>query len=93
MLQFFALVTAIWLFKRYLINKNWRTTQYYSALFTAFLGLQWLFVFHNTGGLQNGWFTLFINVNQVRRHCLSRTHVPLVPLVCSCTLLARSKLT
>ena len=62
--SYFAVVVAIGLFQTYLINKNWRTTQYLSTTFTGFLGLQWLLVFYDVGGLRNGWFTIFITLNQ-----------------------------
>lgn len=63
--NYLALVVAIAIFQTYLINRNWRITQYLSSLFTGILGLQWLLVFYNTGGLQNAWFTIFINTNQL----------------------------
>ena len=52
------------LFQTYLINRNWRFTQYFSTAVTSFLGLQWLLVFYNIWGLRNGWFTIFIALNQ-----------------------------
>jgi hypothetical protein len=58
-----ALVTAIWIFQTYLINKNWRYTQYGSTILAAFLGLVWLSAFYNEGGTMNGWFTIFIDLD------------------------------
>jgi hypothetical protein len=46
---YFGLVCAIWLFQKYLINKNWRYTQYGSAILAALLGLVWIAPFHNAG--------------------------------------------
>jgi hypothetical protein len=62
---FLALVFAIWIFQTFLINRNWRITQYASNIFTAILGLQWLLAYYDTGGLRNPWFTILINTNQV----------------------------
>lgn len=59
-----AVVVAVWVFQTYLINVNWRTTQYLSFTFTAVLGLQWLLPIYNVGGLRSGWFTIFIDSNQ-----------------------------
>lgn len=59
--------TAIWLFKTYLINRNWRMSQYGSTLFSTVLGLLWLLVFYNVGGTQDPWFTIFIDLDQVSR--------------------------
>ena len=56
---------AIWVFKTYLINRNWRWTQYASTLFSSVLGLLWLLVYYNIGGVQNAWFTIFIDLDQV----------------------------
>lgn len=62
-----ALVTAIWLFQRFLINKNWRITQYASTCIAAFLGLIWIAPYYNEGGTMNAWFTIFIDLDTVRK--------------------------
>lgn len=61
-----ALVLAIWLFQKYLIHKNWRHTQYASNVFSAVLGLAWIPAYYNMGGLMNGWYTIFIDLDTVR---------------------------
>ena len=66
---FVALAAAIWIFQRYLLNSNWRNTQYASNIFTAVLGLQWLLAFYDVGGLLNPWYTILINTNQVGQDC------------------------
>lgn len=58
-----ALAFAIWIFKTYLINKNWRYTQYGSTIISSVLGLLWLLVFYNVGGLMDPWFTIFIDLD------------------------------
>ena len=63
---YFGLSIAIYLFKTYLINRNWRFSQYGSTLFSSTLGLLWLLVFYDIGGAQNAWFTIFIDLDQVR---------------------------
>eukprot|EP00981_Chlorochromonas_danica_P010949 scaffold3553_cov180-Ochromonas_danica.AAC.16 len=59
-----ALVLAIWIFQRFLINRNWRHTQLLSTIATRLLGLLWLLSFYNTGGLMDPWFTIFIDLDQ-----------------------------
>ncbi len=61
-----ALVLAIWLFQKYLINRNWRWTQYGSTYFAALLGLLWIFPYYNSGGTMDPWFTIFIDLDTVR---------------------------
>jgi hypothetical protein len=60
-----ALVFAIWLFQKYLINRNWRYTQYGSTFFAALLGLIWIFPYYNSGGTMDPWFTIFIDLDTV----------------------------
>jgi hypothetical protein len=60
-----ALSFAIYLFQTYLIRRNWRITQYVSTIGTALVGLIWIPVFYNSGGLMNGWFTIFIDFDSV----------------------------
>lgn len=63
---FLAIVGGVWIFQTYFIQRNWRMTQYLSCLLNAVLGLLWILAFYNVGGLLNGWFTIFINLGQVR---------------------------
>eukprot|EP00981_Chlorochromonas_danica_P001508 scaffold326_cov169-Ochromonas_danica.AAC.9 len=58
-----ALVLAVWIFQKYLINRNWRYTQFASTFIAAIMGLVWLVPFHNTGGLMDPWFTIFIDLD------------------------------
>lgn len=60
-----VLTWAVWLFQKYLLNKNWRHTQYVASGAMALLGLMWLIPIFDLGGLRNAWFTIFINTNQV----------------------------
>ena len=55
-----ATVGGITIFQRHFILRNWRTTQYLSTLLCAFIGLLWLPVYYNSGGLLNPWFTIFL---------------------------------
>jgi hypothetical protein len=60
-----ALAFAIYLFQTYLIRRNWRITEYVSTIATAIIGLIWIPVFYNSGGLMDGWFTIFIDFDSV----------------------------
>ena len=55
-----ALVGGIWIFQRYFIRRNWRYTQYLSTMLSATLGLVWLPVFYDLGGIMNPWFIIFL---------------------------------
>lgn len=61
---FGAVMFGVWLFQKYFINRNWRTTQYLSIVFSAILGCLWLPAYNNTWGLLDGWYTIFINLSQ-----------------------------
>ncbi len=69
-----SLVLAIYLFQRYLINRNWRYTQASSTCIAALLGLVWIAPFYGEGGTRNPWFTIFIDLDTVcaslARYCL-----------------------
>lgn len=60
-----GLAYAIWLFQKYMINRDWHITQYISVLLAALLGLVWIAPYYNLGGTQNGWFTIFIDLDTV----------------------------
>lgn len=60
-----GLVIAIWIFQKYLINRNWRVTQLSSTCFAAILHLVWIAPFYNAGGLRDPWFTIFIDLDTV----------------------------
>ena len=60
-----SLVVAIWIFQKYLINVNWRITQYASVLIAGGLGLIWIAAYYDAGGLMNPWFTIFIDLDTV----------------------------
>ncbi len=60
-----GLAYAIWLFQTYMINRDWHITQYTSVLLAALLGLVWIAPYYNLGGTQNGWFTIFIDLDTV----------------------------
>jgi len=61
---YLGLSLAIWVFKTYLLNRNWRMTQYISTIIASSIGFLWIMVFYDTGGLQDGWFTIFIDLDQ-----------------------------
>ena len=60
-----ALVLSIWLFQKYMINRDWHVTQYASVLTAAALGFVWIAPFYNAGGTQDPWFTIFIDLDTV----------------------------
>lgn len=60
-----SLVIAIWIFQRFMIDKNWRVTQVVSVLIAAALGLVWIAPYYNAGGTMNPWFTIFIDLDTV----------------------------
>jgi len=60
-----SLAYAIYLFQTYMINKDWHITQYVSVLLAALLGLVWIAPYYDAGGTQNGWFTIFIDLDTV----------------------------
>ena len=60
-----SLVLAIWLFQKYMINRDWHITQYLSAFTASVLGLVWILTYYNVGGLMNPWFTIFIDLDTV----------------------------
>lgn len=61
---YLAVVMGIKVFQTYFIQSNWRFTLYLSIGLSNILGLLWLLVYWNVGGLLNPWFTIFITVNQ-----------------------------
>jgi len=65
MSSYLALVIALSIFQAYLMNSNWQRTSYLSCLFSLLLFFLWIPVFYNSGGLRNGWFTIFIDLDQV----------------------------
>jgi hypothetical protein len=61
---YMAVSSAIWVFKTYLLNKNWRYTQYGSTIIASVMGFLWMLVYFNIGGLRDPWFTIFIDLDQ-----------------------------
>jgi hypothetical protein len=57
-------VGAIYLFQKYLINSNWRMTQYCSTIFSGSLGALWILAYYNVGGTRDPWFTIFVDLDQ-----------------------------
>lgn len=58
-----AVYVGIYIFQKYFLNRNWRTTLYLSVLLAATFNLMWILVYYNVGGLLNPWFTIFITLN------------------------------
>lgn len=69
-----ALVLAIWIFQKFLVHRNWRYTQYGSNFLSAVFGFLWIPAYYNVGGLMNGWYTIFIDLDTV-----SLPHSPFSP--------------
>jgi hypothetical protein len=65
-----TIAVAIYIFQTYLININWRYTQYGSTFLASALGLLWILAFYDVGGTRNAWFTIFIDLDQVREFTL-----------------------
>eukprot|EP01041_Mallomonas_annulata_P002108 gene2108-4119_t len=59
-----ASLLGLWIFKTFWIHKNWRKTSYFSCIVTSILGLAWILVFYDIGGLRNAWFTIFIDLDE-----------------------------
>jgi hypothetical protein len=79
-----SLVIAIWLFQRYMIDRNWRHTQLASVFLAAALGLVWIAPYYNAGGTMDPWFTIFIDLDTVGLTC-TRLMMPVLTYVsCSC---------
>lgn len=62
--SYMALAGAVYLFKTYLIRRNWRWTQYGSSVATGLLSLAWIAAYHNSSGTMNAWYTIFIDLDQ-----------------------------
>lgn len=61
---YLMLTVSIYIFKKYLINKNWRTTQYCSTIFAAMLSFLWIPAYFNIGGCRNAYYTIFVDLDQ-----------------------------
>lgn len=61
---YLAVVMGIKIFQTFFIQTNWRFTLYLSVGLSSVLGLLWLLVYYDVGGLFNPWFTIFVTVNQ-----------------------------
>jgi hypothetical protein len=59
-----ALSFAIWIFQKYLLNRNWRKTKYASVAFSAGCSLLWIPAYYNSGGTRNAWYTIFVDLDQ-----------------------------
>jgi len=62
--SYMALAGAVYLFKTYLIRRNWRYTQYGSSIGTGILSLAWISAYYNSSGTMNAWYTIFIDLDQ-----------------------------
>jgi len=69
---YLAVVVGIKVFQTFFIQSNWRNTLYLSIGLSNVLGLLWLLVYWNVGGLLNPWFTIFITVNQALAQGISQ---------------------
>jgi hypothetical protein len=59
-----AVFAGIAIFQHFFIQKNWRMTLYLSIVLNQIVGLLWILVYYDTGGLLDPWFTIFITLNQ-----------------------------
>lgn len=55
-----------------------KPTRHDIGIFTSILGLLWLLPFYNVGGLRNGWFTIFVNLDQSFAAGLSQVRLRVV---------------
>lgn len=60
-----ATAIGIHIFRCYLMKLNWRWISYMTHFLTSFISSLWILAYYNIGGLRNGWFTVFIDVDQV----------------------------
>jgi len=67
-----AVYAGIFIFQKFFITKNWRSTLYLSVSLSQTLGLMWILVYYNVGGLINPWFTIFITLNQALAQGISQ---------------------
>jgi hypothetical protein len=72
MLTNLATMSGIICFQKFFINWNWRYTQYISLGFSANLGLLWLLVYYDVGGVMTPWFTVFLQLNVALTQGLSQ---------------------
>lgn len=61
-IAFLATGGGIYLFRKYLMDKNWRITQYCSFLSQAFFSLLMLLPYNNIDDFANPWFIIFAGV-------------------------------
>jgi len=61
---YLATAMGVKIFQVFFLNRNWRTTLYLSMATMQVMGLLWILVYWDIGGLLNPWFTIFITVNQ-----------------------------
>lgn len=80
---FCTLTLAIWLFQKFLRPLNWRYTQYMATIFSSLCQLLYILAYHNTGGLRNAWFTIFIDLDVQFLAGLSQVSVRKHVLYCS----------
>jgi hypothetical protein len=62
---YLGLVVAIYLFQTYLLNRNWRYSEYGSIIISSLLGLAWIPAYYNSNGTRNAWYTIFIDLDTV----------------------------
>ena len=62
LISFGAMLIGIYLFRKYLLDKNWRMTQYFSFLSQATFSLLMLLPYNNIGSFANPWFVIFCGV-------------------------------
>jgi hypothetical protein len=76
---YLGLVVAIYLFQTYLLNRNWRISEYGSIFISSLLGLAWIPAYYNEGGTRNAWFTIFIDLDTVSmRFCHQFYDAPMI---------------
>jgi hypothetical protein len=62
LISFGATLIGIYIFRQYLIDKNWRMTQYFSFLSQASFSLLMLLPYNDVGAFANPWFVIFCGV-------------------------------
>jgi hypothetical protein len=62
--SYMVLVLAVWIFQKYLINRNWRHTQIFSTVVAGLLQLLMILAYFNVGGTRSAWFTIFLDLDE-----------------------------
>jgi hypothetical protein len=59
---YLAVAMGVKIFQVFFLNTNWRTTLYLSCGLMQVMGLLWILIYWDKGGLLNPWVTIFVTV-------------------------------